>query len=67
MSWEHFFGVWTAACGSAACCSFIAVSLEAGKYRTSIEAVFDPRLWLIPGMLALLTAMFGSVTALAAK
>lgn len=67
MSWEHFFGVWTAACGSASFCSFIAVSLEAGKYRTSIEDVFDPRLWLIPGVLTFLTAMFGSVAALVAK
>jgi hypothetical protein len=67
MSWEHFFGVWTAACGSASCCSFIAISLAAGKYRTKFDNTFDPRLWLIPGVLALLTAVFGSVTALTAK
>lgn len=67
MIWEHFFGVWTAACGSASFCSFIAVSLEAGKYRTSIEDVFDTRLWLIPGVLALCTAVFGSITTLVAR
>ena len=67
MSWEHFFGVWTAACGSATFCSFVAVSFAAGTYRTSFGGAFNMRLWLIPGALALLTAIFGSVTALAAR
>lgn len=66
MNWQHFFGVWTASMSIATFSSCYIISVAAGEYRAGYGS-FDKRLWLIPGVLALLTAVFGSVTALAAR
>lgn len=67
MNWQHFFGVWTASMSIATFSSLYIISVAAGEYRTTAEDTFDRRLWLIPGVLALLAAVFGSVTALIAR
>lgn len=66
MNWQYFFGVWTATCSIATFSSLYIISVAAGEYRTGYDS-FDKRLWLIPGVLALLAAMFGSITALIAR
>lgn len=64
MKWQHFFGIWTAVFSITAFFSFFAVGFAASEDHTSCANSFDKRLWLIPSVLILLAACFGSVTAL---
>lgn len=64
MKWLNFFSVWTTAFSITTFFSFFAVSFAASEDRTGCKNSFNKLLWLIPGVLAVLAAVCGSVTAL---